>query len=221
MTAAAYLGNPEAVISAEDMVKTMTEQVTGVYHDPLLLDYSEEGIYSDSKVKMVSYMIHYNLFWKSTLLYCDWAWPALINLNREDNKGYTPEYEPIFFNAAVGTNITFAEGMEMGRRLWNLERSILVLQGKHRDMEVHSGYVYNVPTTNPNYLPVEKDGKWHFDLNIGRILEKEKFEGWKTKYYASEGWDTNTGWPTRKTLESLNLKYVADGLEAQDKLGSE
>jgi aldehyde:ferredoxin oxidoreductase len=43
----------------------------------------------------------------------------------------------------------------------------------------------------------------------------------KTRYYELEGWDTETGWPTRSTLESLNLGSVADELEGKGKLGKE
>lgn len=36
----------------------------------------------------------------------------------------------------------------------------------------------------------------------------------------AEGWDTATGYPTRNTLQSLDMAYVADELEAQGKLGA-
>jgi aldehyde:ferredoxin oxidoreductase len=46
------------------------------------------------------------------------------------------------------------------------------------------------------------------------------FEDWKTLYYRLEGWDEKTGWPTRRTLEELGLKKVADELESKAKLGA-
>ncbi|MGD0329660.1 MAG: hypothetical protein ABSB40_04335 [Nitrososphaeria archaeon] len=39
----------------------------------------------------------------------------------------------------------------------------------------------------------------------------------KTIYYDLEGRDTQTGWPTRNTLEGCGLGYVADVLEKQGK----
>ena len=86
-------------------------------------------------------------------------------------------------------------------------------------MEVHAGYVYKVPTKNPYYLPVYHNGKWTFDANVGRVLNKEKFEEWKTKFYDFEGWNNTNGWPKRNTLEQLGLKKVADQLQNKDKLG--
>jgi len=54
----------------------------------------------------------------------------------------------------------------------------------------------------------------------GRYLDKAKFEEFKTRFYNLEEWDIQTGWPKRKTLESLGLKFVADGLETKGKLGA-
>ena len=50
------------------------------------------------------------------------------------------------------------------------------------------------------------------------MVEREKFEALKDRYYRLAGWDEKTGWPTRETLEKLDLKNVADGLEAIGKL---
>ena len=51
-------------------------------------------------------------------------------------------------------------------------------------------------------------------------LDKAGVEQWKTNYYKFEGWDPNTGWPTRNTLEELGLRNVADTLDSAGKLGS-
>lgn len=69
-------------------------------------------------------------------------------------------------------------------------------------------------------MPGKKDGKWDYFNYAGRKLERDKFEEWKTKYYKFEGWDTETGWPTRSALEDVGLKHVADELEKNDKLGN-
>jgi len=58
----------------------------------------------------------------------------------------------------------------------------------------------------------KKDGKWDYISVNGRHLDRSEFEAFKTRYYKLEGWDTSTGWPLRKTLESLGLGYVADEL---------
>jgi aldehyde:ferredoxin oxidoreductase len=67
---------------------------------------------------------------------------------------------------------------------------------------------------------VKKDGEWIYDVCLGRTLDRDKWEDFKTRFFALEGWDTTTGWPTRSTLEGLGLGEVADTLESADKLGA-
>ena len=68
-------------------------------------------------------------------------------------------------------------------------------------------------------MTVCEKGQWKYKNVGGRILDRAKFEEWKTKYYTQEGWDPKTGWPVRKTLKSLGLEYVADELQRHKKLG--
>jgi aldehyde:ferredoxin oxidoreductase len=51
-------------------------------------------------------------------------------------------------------------------------------------------------------------------------LDRDGVEQWKTAFYKIEGWDINSGAPTRKTLEDLGLKHAADALQSKNKLGS-
>jgi aldehyde:ferredoxin oxidoreductase len=143
-----------------------------------------------------------------------------INYNSDDHTGATPEYEPKIFNAVTGKNISFADGLEIGRKIWNLDKSIWVLQGRHREQEVFAGYVYDEPNPAPYSLPVYENGEWSFSDNLGRSLDREKFEGFKDLFFGVEGWDKKTGWPTRATLSGLGLDNVADALESAGKLGS-
>ncbi len=210
----------EPAISAEDMVNLIAEG-TGV-GDPMGWDYSEEGIYGDPKVQAISWHRHYTRFWKQSLAFCDWAWPNFINFNSADGdmSGASPEFEVRFYNAVTGKSLTWEEGLEIGHKIWTLDKAIWTLQGRHRDLEVFADYVYDVPTEAPDGLPMFIDGKWEYNAGLGRTLDRDKFEDFKTRFYANEGWDTATGWPTRATLEALDLGYVADELESNGKLGA-
>lgn len=210
----------EPIVSAQRVAEQISSKLV-IYNDPMMLDYSEEGIYSDAKVKMVSWHRHYTRYFKQSMLFCDWAWPNFLSVNNPEMKGFTPEGEPKFLNAVMGTNMTFEEGMEIGRKIWNLDRAIWIMQGRHRDQEVFNDYVYDVPTSAPYHLPIFKDGQWSFDVNLGRTLDRDKFEDWKSKYYTHEGWDPSSGWPKRSTLEGIGLGYVADELAKNGKLGRE
>ena len=65
-------------------------------------------------------------------------------------------------------------------------------------------YVYKKPLEPSAYLPGIEDGKWKYINVEGRHLDEKKFDEWKTLYYEFEGWDPQTGWPTRKALEFLD-----------------
>lgn len=209
----------DPLISAEDLTKYLAE-ATGV-GDPDGWDYSEEGIYGDAKLKAVAWHRHYTRFWIQSMLLCDWAWPMLVTYNNgDDHKGATPDYEPRLYKAVTGKDLDYKESLELGRKIWNLDKAIWTLQGRHRDQEVFTGYVYDVPTTVPYPLPIKKDGAWTYDINLGRTLDRDKFEDVKDRFYALEGWDKKTGWPTRKGLADLGLDDVADELEKKKKLGS-
>jgi aldehyde:ferredoxin oxidoreductase len=211
----------EPFIPADKCAEIISSKMVPYAGDPFMLDYSEgpTGIYSDHKVKQVAWYRHYKKFWVDSVIFCDWIWPCFFTPNSPDKLGPTPEGEPKFFNAVTGKKITFENSMETGRKIWNLDRSILALQGRHRDMEVFTGYVYDTPTSSPFTMPVYENGKWSYSSCLGRKLDRAKVEEWKSKYFDFEGWNKTNGWPKRSTLESLGLKRVADTLQSKNKLG--
>ncbi|PKQ19602.1 MAG: aldehyde ferredoxin oxidoreductase, partial [Actinobacteria bacterium HGW-Actinobacteria-6] len=132
--------------------------------------------------------------------------------------------EPRFWNAVTGQDITFLDGIELGRRIWNLDNAIWVLQGRHREMVQFASYIYDIKLESslvgPYYPMAGKVGdKWAYINTLGRSIDRDGFEEWKTHFYNLEGWDVKSGWPTRETLEGLKLAYVADALTEADKLG--
>jgi aldehyde:ferredoxin oxidoreductase len=53
------------------------------------------------------------------------------------------------------------------------------------------------------------------------MLDKSKFEEFKTRFFKLQGWDPESGFPRRSTLQALGLSRVADELERNRKLGKE
>jgi aldehyde:ferredoxin oxidoreductase len=220
--------------SAAEAVDIYTRKMVP-YHERAdrmrMLDYSTENMYSRHVARLVAWHRHYTRFFKQSLLYCDLRWPDFLNIYRADRNGSTPEAEPRFFNAVTGGDLTFAEGMELGRKIWNLDHAIWTLQGRVRDMVRFAGHVYRSPagldlsaftgdTTPLAIVPGRRNGRWDYlHYEGGRVIDREKFEEFKTRFYEEEGWDPDTGFPTRATLSGLGLGYVADDLDAGGKLG--
>jgi aldehyde:ferredoxin oxidoreductase len=112
-------------------------------------------------------------------------------------------------NAAVGRELipNGAAGLKMGERFWNLERAIMVREGRTRKDDTLANYLFEKEKTA---TVTGAEGK---TIKIKRKLDRNKFEGLKDAYYSARGWDLETGRPTRKKLEELDLKDVADELD--------
>jgi hypothetical protein len=67
--------------------------------------------------------------------------------------------------------------------------------------------------------PVYENGKWDWQPLMDMYMDEAGVELFKTNFYKLERWDANSGWPTRKTLEDLSLKNVADTLASKGRLG--
>lgn len=222
-----HLAGAEPPLDAETLAEYTMEATPPHNVKP---DYSDENIYSRDMAELVSWHRSYTRFWKQTVQYCDWAYTDFVNPNTEDMSGLTPEGEPRIFNAVTGAGFTFEDGIELGNRIWNLDRAIWTLQGRHRDQEEFAEYTYEITSKSgipesgvvgPHYMPVRRDGEWTYEDVSDRSLDREKFNEWKTIYYELEGWDPETGWPTRDALEKHDLGYVADELEAKGKIPQE
>ncbi|MBN1571308.1 MAG: hypothetical protein JXA73_25965, partial [Acidobacteria bacterium] len=70
-----------------------------------------------------------------------------------------------------------------------------------------------------NNLPILKDGKWEIQNLKELYFTREGVDQFKTHFYNVEGWNPESGYPTRKTLEDLGMKHVADLLQSKNKLG--
>ncbi len=211
----------EPMVSAEELARIYTDKMLPFQGDPLMVDYSDENIYSEHMVKLVAWHRYYTRFWKQSVLYCDFLFPEFINPARKDRRGMVTEGEPKFLDAVTGNNMSFVQGIELGRRIWNLDNAIWVLQGRHRDQVRFADYIYDQPLEPVSFLPAVKDGQWEYMDVSDRSLDRQKFEDWKTRFYEFEGWDPASGWPTRKTLNSLGLTQVADELEKNNRLGKD
>lgn len=209
------MGKQESYLSARELSEIIAEKCKP-HCDPYMIDFSDKGIYSESMAKTVAWHRHYTRFWKQSIGYCDFAFADFVNPYRPDKKGLTPEGEPKFLNAVTGRNLSFEDGMAIGKKIWNLDRAIWVMQGRHRDQEVFPDYTYE---TKPGQtllenrfthtVPVYEKGEWKYKHMGDRKLDRKKFEAWKTIYYKLEGWDPSTGWPKKSTLESLGLSEAA------------
>jgi aldehyde:ferredoxin oxidoreductase len=218
-----YVVEPEHMeATAIGIVKAITDRMVPFQGDMDMLDFSDGNIYSEHMAKLVSWQRYYTRFWKQSMLFCDCRWPDFLNVHSPDSMGATGIAEPRYVKAVTGQDLSFEDGMNLGRKIWNLDHAIWTLQGRHRDMVHFTDNVYEGRPFFPNeHMPGKEDGTWGFYAYSERRLDRDKFDEFKTRFYELQGWDTATGYPTRATLETLGLGYVADELERNGKLGDE
>jgi aldehyde:ferredoxin oxidoreductase len=220
---------PTKLMSCEAYVKMLASVSPPYTDDPFMFDYSwqgdqafKTGIYSDHKAKFVAWHQHYAMYYKESILLCDWVFGNFHNPASAGGRGASPQAEPVFIKAVTGNNLSFVDGIETGRKIWNLVRAIFVLQGRNRSVERFSGYMYKPGAScahNQPSIPVYDGAAWDWKNCSDLYLSEEGVERWKTAFYEYEGWDTKTGYPRRETLEKLGLKHVADVLHGRGRLG--
>jgi len=54
--------------------------------------------------------------------------------------------------------------------------------------------------------------------SIGFVMDQLRFDKLLDAYYQLHGWDVETGYPKKETLESLDLNLVGEKLESAGKL---
>ncbi len=69
-------------------------------------------------------------------------------------------------------------------------------------------------------VPVYENGEWSWQNLLDMYLDENGVEQFKTHFYELEDWEVDTGWPTRKILEELGLKKVADTMASRGRLGA-
>ncbi|MDR1728181.1 MAG: hypothetical protein LBT74_09720 [Acidobacteriota bacterium] len=206
--------------TAEQQVNKIAAKMPPYDDDPLMLsncwkgeEARKTGIYSAHKAKMVAWARHYHGFYNESLALCEMLLPNF--------GGISPDMEHRYYQAVTGTKNTVADAIEIGRKIWNMERAIRVMAGRHRDDEKFAPFMF-MPGATFNMSgskPVYQDGKWDFENQSDLYLDREGVEEFKTHFYALEGWDTSNGWPTRETLEGLGLGKVADVMAGKNRLG--
>ena len=179
------------------------------------------GIYSPHKAKMLAWARRFAGFYNESMSICEMMLPNFMARSENGIAGPSPELEYRYFQAVTGSRQTLADTMETGRKIWNIERAIRVMAGRHRDHEKFAPFMFMPGATFAIGMskPVYQEGKWSFENQDDLYLDRSGVEEFKTNFYRLEGWNVSTGWPERRTLEELGMKKVADVMGAGGKLG--
>jgi len=125
-----------------------------------------------------------------------WVGPKLIGF---------PEMAELY-SAATGWETTESDLRRAGTRMLNVEKAFNLL---HTNLSRKDDYP--PPRDMEEPIPTGSIKDWK--------LDKEKWDNMLDEYYELNNWDKETSFPTRRCLEELDLKQVADELKKAGKLG--
>jgi len=105
---------------------------------------------------------------------------------------------------ALDKKVTATDMLRYGERIHTLEKAFNVL---------HAGWTKADDFPPKRFIdePIRAAGELQY-------LDRKKWSGLLDAYYTLHGWDPQTGWPTKKTLEALNLGDIAQRLDQQGRL---
>jgi aldehyde:ferredoxin oxidoreductase len=144
---------------------------------------------------------------KDSLLLCDSAWPLMVSWNTPDHVGDS-SLESRTFTAVTGIETDEAGLHQYGERIFNLQRSILLREGRRPkvdDVPEKFNFVDPVETVfmNPDVI-VPGPGKEVISRK-GQTLDRDVFEEMRKEFYELRGWDSESGLQKPETLERLGL----------------
>lgn len=160
-----------------------------------------------------------------SLILCGSHWPITMNtrigsIDIVDDQ----TLESQVFSAITGKDVDGPGLHQIGERIFNLQRAILLREGwRGRKGDRILDYFHQEPLPknhiffNPDALVPGRNGK--ILSKIGAIVDHDEFEKMKSEYYQLRGWDVETGFPTKTKLIELGLGDISSSLKKGSLLG--
>jgi aldehyde:ferredoxin oxidoreductase len=204
-------------LSNEEWVSRIKE----VFGTENVIDHSDEGYYQPEKAYLAKWTEDYKTAGSGCFILCDWVMGHFWSWYSDEPHRRDPsaEHESKAFSLVTGVEMEVMDMLKLGERVRNLERAIMVREGRRREDDTVADYCFTEPQGKPKEVEIPSqvqpgrvpgpDGHW---INVHRAIDREKWEKLKDTYYTLRGWDPITGIPTRGKLEELDLKDIADDL---------
>jgi aldehyde:ferredoxin oxidoreductase len=144
-----------------------------------------------------------------SIVLCSSRW----HMNHNDAKG--PSLAAQIVSAITGREIDEFELEKIGERIFNMQRSVNLVQGwGGREGDSLLDFYHKEPI---QYLSNDPECKvpganGEPASRKGKVIERSEFEKMKDEYYRLRGWDKASGLQTRAGLEALDLGDVAKEL---------
>lgn len=198
--------------------------IKGITHPPKVGDVLNYG-----KIFFTKWILIRGIL-KDSLTLCDLVFPNYSSPIKE--RGYCGDIslESKIYSAVTGHQIEREELDKLAEGIWHLQRALTIRDWQTKNMRGAKGYKGGpMGDAGGDFRGHDNLSAFSFkhprNFKVKRRqkqppLDRQKYEKAKSMLYRDMGWDQN-GAPTRKTLESFNLKQVADELDQSGLLGDE
>ncbi|MCL1074983.1 aldehyde ferredoxin oxidoreductase [Shewanella dokdonensis] len=161
---------------------------------------------NQGKVNFAKWCVVKNVLHDS-LTICNWVFPLIISPDKDKNYRGDSTIEAQMYSLVTGNKVSEEELDIMAERTVQLHRAFTALEmnstNLRLDHDVLSDWVYDV------------DADKNFGDQGTIKMDRDDIQKALGMFYESWGWDSETGIPTRATLEKFGLGYAADKLEAK------
>lgn len=149
--------------------------------------------------------------WHDMATVCNWMYPMTLSPSKA--RGYKGDHDldAVYMSAVTGENWSRADVDKASERVSNMLRVMTAIS-----FDIHEGSknLRKDHDTIPAWVFDKEPDFKAFEAGTVK-MDREDMEVARTMFYEEMGWDTETGIPTRETLERLGLGYMADDLEAR------
>lgn len=163
---------------------------------------------NENKVKLAKWCFLQKQ-WSDMATICDWVWPMTLSSSPARNYVGDIEVDSKFLTAVTGET-------------WSQDDLLFAAERVSQMLRVMTAISFKI-NENTNNLRTTHDvfSAWVFDkepdfkaFEEGTVkMDREDMDKALTMFYEQMGWDTETGIPTRATLEKFGLSDMADKLE--------
>jgi aldehyde:ferredoxin oxidoreductase len=160
---------------------------------------------------------------KESLILCDFTWPIFDDASKDDHVG-DPTLESQLLSAVIGSEIDEKGLEEIGERIFNLNRAILLREGRKGREDDYLSEFYFIERDEPaadNFVRLNPElllpGKGNEVISRkGKAVDRIEFERIRDEYYELRGWDIKTGLLKAASLNNLDLTGVAEDLSRRE-----
>jgi aldehyde:ferredoxin oxidoreductase len=167
----------------------------------------EAGVFNTYDGKALQAKIIQNrVIMEDSLGLCNFTWPIVYSFATPDMVG-DPTLEERLFEAVTGHPAE--ELREASERVANLQRAILIREGRQPEADLPPAYNFSEPVGGSGYHRTAVPGPGDEPVDMtGNVLDRGKYDSMLREYYRLRGWD-DKGVPEPATLAALGLETLA------------